>query len=592
MPSAMVGNNGVQSAIPEVGNRSQSDAMKQVLGVLEKKVRNMEKKKSKLDDYQARKSKGESLNQDQLEALSKYQEILTNIEFARELQKSFLTLGQEIQKTLKKTARRQQLQREEMEQRRLKTVLELQFLLDQLGDDNVRKDVKRPDASGSSLLTDDDLSSLDEFYKLVGPDRNCDIRLTEQYEEASMHLWELLEGKDKPVAGTSYKSLKDIMDKLLQSGYFDRAPSGPNGTCEEEEEVVEEKQTTVEDSNAGEQPSEPEATVTENHPQPVQLETTEFVNRQFIPESTYSSPDTEHVEEWSVDVQMVNSLQQQPPAQLPPEPSAAVNHVSPSPLTDPVIRKQAVQDLMAQMQGTYNFMQDSVLDFDGQALDPAIVSAQPMKPVQTVDLQQLACASSHSESRLPPMSAVAGPKETSQVFNMSAPAPPAGQAAPRKPTQFPGGYGQSFSGQSEPAVDQPDIPQETLQSVVAGFQPQAQVMPSPVAHEDASASAGFGQSGQSFYNTRAVPRGGARNSRGAINGYRGSSNGFRGGYEGYRPPFSNPPSSGYGQNQFNTGARDYSTNNYQREGYQQGYKRGSAQGPRGLSRGNVQAMRS
>lgn len=36
---------------------------------------------------------------------------------------------------------------------------------------------------------------------------------------------------------------------------------------------------------------------------------------------------------------------------------------------------------------------DSVLDFDGQLLDPAIVSAQPMKPVQTVDLQQLACAS-------------------------------------------------------------------------------------------------------------------------------------------------------------------------------------------------------
>ncbi|XP_077419543.1 caprin-1-like isoform X1 [Vanacampus margaritifer] len=626
MPSAMVGNNAVQSAIPEVANRNQSDAMKQVLGVLDKKVRNMEKKKSKLDDYQARKSKGESLNQDQLEALSKYQEILTNIEFARELQKSFLTLGQEIQKTLKKTARRQQLQREEMEQRRLKTVLELQFLLDQLGDNNVRQDLKRPDASGSSLLTDADLASLDDFYKLVGPDRNCDVRLTEQYEEASMHLWELLEGKDKPVAGTSYKSLKDIMDKLLQSGYFDRAPSGPNGTCEEEEEEVEEKQTMVEESNAGEQPSEPEATVTENHPQPVQLETTEFVNRQFIPESTYSSTDTEHVEEWSVDVQMVNSVQQQPPAQLPPEPSA-------SPLTDPVIRKQVVQDLMAQMQGTYNFMQDSVLEFDGQALDPAIVAAQPMKPVQTVDLQQLACVSSHSESRLPPMSAVVGPKETSQaamslsseqssascslssafppaskpthtgginvnaapfqsvqaVFNMSAPAPPAGgQADPRKLPQFPGGYGQSFSGQLEP--DQPDIPQETLQSVVAGFQPQ--VMPSPVAHEDSSASASFGQSGQSFYNSRAVPRGGARNSRGAINGYRGSSNGFRGGYEGYRPPFSNPPSSGYGQSQFNTGARDYSTNNYQREGYQQGYKRGAAQGPRGLSRGNAQAMRS
>lgn len=35
-----------------------------------------------------------------------------------------------------------------------------------------------------------------------------------------------------------------------------------------------------------------------------------------------------------------------------------------------------------------------MLEFDGQALDPAIVSAQPMKPVQTVDLQQMGCPSS------------------------------------------------------------------------------------------------------------------------------------------------------------------------------------------------------
>ncbi|XP_057690683.1 caprin-1-like isoform X5 [Corythoichthys intestinalis] len=602
MPSAMVGNNPVQSATSDFGSGSQSEAMKQVLGVVDKKVRNMEKKKSKLDDYQAKKIRGEKLNHDQLEALSKYQEILNNIEFARELQKSFLTLGQEIQKVVKKTARREQLQREEMEQRRLKTVLELQFLLDQLGDDNVRQDLKRPDTSGSSLLTDADLASLDEFYKLVGPDRNCDVRLTEQYEEASQHLWELLEGKDKAVAGTSYKSLKGIMDKLLQSGYFDRAQSGHNGTCEEEEEVEQlgeedqEKQAAVADCNVEEQPSQPEGKVPENHPEPVQLETTEFVNRHFIPESTYSSTDTEHVEEWSVDMQMVNSLQHQPPAQLPPEQSVAVNHIRISPPTDPVVRKQAVQDLMAQMQGTYNFMQDSVLDFDGQALDPAIVAAQPMKPVQTVDLQQIVCAPSHAESRLSQISAVTGPKEPSLVFNMGAPVPPpGGQADPLKPSKFSGSYGQSFAGQSETAVDQPDIPQETLQSVVAGFQSQAQVLPSSVVHDDSSPNSGFGPSSQPFYSSRGVPRGGGggpRNSRGAMNGYRGSSNGFRGGYEGYRPPFSNPPSSGYGQSQFNTGARDYSSNNYQREGYQQGYKRGAAQGPRGLARGNAQAMRS
>lgn len=54
---------------------------------------------------------------------------------------------------------------------------------------------------------------------------------------------------------------------------------------------------------------------------------------------------------------MVNSLQHQPPTLLATEPAATVNHVTPTPASDPVVRKQAVQDLMAQMQGTYNFMQ-------------------------------------------------------------------------------------------------------------------------------------------------------------------------------------------------------------------------------------------
>ena len=45
MPSAMVGNNAVQSASPELGSGNHSEVMKQVLVVIDKKVRNMEKKK-------------------------------------------------------------------------------------------------------------------------------------------------------------------------------------------------------------------------------------------------------------------------------------------------------------------------------------------------------------------------------------------------------------------------------------------------------------------------------------------------------------------------------------------------------------------
>lgn len=58
-----------------------------------------------------------------------------------------------------------------------------------------------------------------------------------------------------------------------------------------------------------------------------------------------------------------------------------------------------------------------------------------------------------------------------QVFNMNAPVPPSsdGQVdALKPPAQFPGGYAQGFGSQAESAVDQADIPQDTLQSGEAG----------------------------------------------------------------------------------------------------------------------------
>uniref|UniRef100_A0A7N8XL42 Cell cycle associated protein 1b n=1 Tax=Mastacembelus armatus TaxID=205130 RepID=A0A7N8XL42_9TELE len=657
MPSAMNGNRQVQSASPDVGSApgstgnfalsGQSEVLKQVLCVIDKKVRNMEKKKSKLDDYQVRKNKGERLNQDQLEALSKYQEVMNNLEFARELQKTFITLGQDIQKVAKKSARREQLQREEAEQRRLKSILELQFLLDRLGDDTVRQDLKQG-VGGTPLLTDADLAVFDEFYKLVGPDRDQNVRLADQYEEASVHLWDLLEGKDKAVVGTTYKALKETLDQILLSGYFDRVPSHQNGVCEEEEE------------------EEPAAEFTE----PIAVETTEFVNRQFIRDSTYSGSEKEHEEEWTTETEVVSAMQQPaaPPVALETHP---MNLASPVPPTDPMVRKQVVQDLMAQMQGTYNFMQDSMLEFDGQPIDPAIVSVQPMKPAQNMDLPQMVCPPVHPESRLsqptvpvqpeptqvsnqtkedstgrvdtiakkmctialmecdslfeqtsmsmsseqPPPSTALPPVSQAQVFqsvskaphssginvnaapfqsmqtvfNLNAPVPPANETeALNQANQYQNSYNQAFSSQTQHAVEQAEMQSEQLQSVVGAFHSQDQ---SGGHQQPSQQGPGFGRQSQSFYNSRGMSRGGPRNARGMINGYRGSSNGFRGGYDGYRPPFTNAPNSGYGQNQFNT-TRDYSNGNYQRDGYQQNYKRGAGQGPRGVSRGSTQAMRS
>ncbi|XP_060891642.1 caprin-1b isoform X1 [Labrus mixtus] len=691
MPSVMNANGTMQSVSPDVGSApgsvgscslgGQSEVLKQVLGVIDKKARNMEKKKSKLDDYQVRKNSGERLNQDQLEALAKYQEITYNLEFARELHKTFIAMGQDIQKVVKKSARREQLQREEAEQRRLKTVLELQFLLDRLGDETVRQDLKQG-VGGTPLLTDADLRAFDEFYKLVGPDRDQNVRLADQYEEASVHLWDLLEGKDKAVVGTTYKALKEILDQVLLSGYFDRVPSHQNGVCEEEEEEEEEPASAAaaaaavaESSEAEEQTVDPETEVIEEFTEPIAVETTEFVNRQFIPDSTYSGSEKEQGDEWTTETEAISAMQQQQhqPVQPAESPVALETHpmslTSPAPQNDPMVRKQVVQDLMAQMQGTYNFMQDSMLEFDGQPIDPAIVSAQPMKPTQNMDLPQMVCPPVHPDSRLsqpnivpiqpeptqvpivsptpppmfqtshtpdprpptesidpiqtsmslsseqPPPSAALPPASQTQVFqpvskaphssginvnaapfqsmqtvfNLNAPVPPASETeALNQASQYQNSYNQAFSSQSQHPVEQTEMQPDQLQSVVGAFHSQDQSGGHP---QPSQQGPGFVRQPQSFYNSRGMSRGGPRNARGMINGYRGSSNGFRGGYDGYRPPFANTPNSGYGPTQFNT-PRDYSNGNYQREGYQQNYKRGAGQGPRGVSRGSTQAIRS
>ncbi|XP_074951125.1 caprin-1 isoform X4 [Phalacrocorax aristotelis] len=574
----------------------QTEAMKQILGVIDKKLRNLEKKKSKLDDYQERMNKGERLNQDQLDAVSKYQEVTNNLEFAKELQRSFMALSQDIQKTIKKTARREQLMREEAEQKRLKTVLELQFILDKLGDDEVRNDLKQG-SNGVPVLTEEELTMLDEFYKLVYPERDMNVRLNEQYEQASVHLWDLLEGKEKTVCGTTYKALKEIVERILQTSYFDSTHNHQNGLCEEEEATP---APAVEDTVA-----EAEPDPAEEFTEPTEVESTE----------------------------VVNSLQQQTQATSPPVPEP--HTLTTVAQADPLVRRQRVQDLMAQMQGPYNFMQDSMLEFENQTLDPAIVSAQPMNPAQNLDMPQMVCPPVHAESRLAQPNQVPVQPEATQasmslnadqtpsssslptasqpqvfqagsskplhssginvnaapfqsmqtVFNMNAPVPPVNEPETLKQqNQYQASYNQSFSNQPH-QVEQSDLQQEQLQTVVGTYHgsPDQTHQVAGNHQQPPQQNTGFPRNSQPYYNSRGVSRGGSRGARGLMNGYRGPANGFRGGYDGYRPSFSNTPNSGYTQPQFNA-PRDYS--NYQRDGYQQNFKRGSGQsGPRGAPRG-------
>uniref|UniRef100_A0A2K5S7G9 Caprin-1 dimerization domain-containing protein n=1 Tax=Cebus imitator TaxID=2715852 RepID=A0A2K5S7G9_CEBIM len=550
----------------------QTEAMKQILGVIDKKLCNLEKKKGKLD-YQERMNKGERLNQDQLDAVSKYQEVTNNLEFAKELQRNFMAISQDIQETVKKTARWEQLMREAAKTETFKNCTRATVL---------RTDRKQG-LNGVPILSEEELSLLDEFCKLEDPKQDVSLRLNEQYEHLSIHLWDLLEGKEPPINTHNHQ----------------------NGLCEEEEAA-----SAVEDQVAEAQP-EPAEDYTEQN----EVESTEYVNRQFMAETQFTSGGKEQVHEWTVEtVEVVNSLQQQPQASSPsvPEPHS----------------------LTPVAQGPYNFIQDSVLDFENQTLDPAIVSAQPVNPAQNMGMPQLVCPPVHSESKLAQPNQVPVQPEATQVplvsstsegyiasqplyqpspateqrpqkepidqiqatiflstdqtttssslpaasqpqvfqagtskllrsgginvnaapfqsmqivFNMNAPVPPVNKPETLKQqNQYQAVYNQSFSNQPH-QVKQTELHQEQLQ-IVHGFPDQShQVTGNHQQPPHCGAS-----------------RGGSRGARGLMNGYQGPANGFRGGYDGYRPSFSNTPNSGY------TDA-PWDCSGYQWDGYQQNF---------------------
>ncbi|KAM6420364.1 caprin-2 isoform 2-T3 [Pluvialis apricaria] len=251
---------------------------------LKHKIRNIEKKKLKLEDYKDRLKKGEALNQDQLEAVEKYDEVVHNLEFAKELQKTFSGLSQDLLKAQRKAQRRESLLKLEAEKKKLRTILQVQYVLQNFTQEHVQKDFKGG-VNGAIYLPSKELDYLIRFAKLTCPERNENLSVEDQMEQSSLYFWDLLEGSEKPVVGTTYKHMKDLLSKLLDSGYFESIPTPRTTVPVKELEEVNRKPERTRQMSKGESVKEPESIMelmkSEIQPQ-------EFLNRRYLPEAEYS----------------------------------------------------------------------------------------------------------------------------------------------------------------------------------------------------------------------------------------------------------------------------------------------------------------
>ncbi|KAJ6660035.1 hypothetical protein lerEdw1_018233 [Lerista edwardsae] len=234
---------------------------------LKHKIRNIEKKKLKLEDYKDRLKRGEALNQDQL-----------------------------LLKAQRKAQRREMMLKLEAEKKKLRTVLQVQYVLQNFIQEHVQKDF-RGGLNGAMYLPSKELDYLSKFAKLTCSGRHENLSVEDHMEQSSLYFWDLLEGSEKAVVGTTYKHLKDLLSKLLDSGYFENIPCN----IPEKEEMKEEMPGRLEKAR---QPLQPES-VKEPEPQmePIrsEIQPREFLNRRYLPEAECSVKKPEEAKPWEIE---------------------------------------------------------------------------------------------------------------------------------------------------------------------------------------------------------------------------------------------------------------------------------------------------
>jgi hypothetical protein len=209
-------------------SQSGTEPLKQVQLLVEKKIRNLEKRKTRLEHLQEEVKSGKGLNEDQKKALGKYDDVLEILEFFRDFSKSVSTIFTDTQKAAKKAAKQEQSERTQRERERLQTIIKYQDLLSSFGEAKVRKDFTNG-TNGAIKLPSNRLDQLDELRKGIRLSRNRTTeQTTSQVASAADRLYALSEGKNREaVPDATFKELKESIEQIELTGYFNKVASLP-----------------------------------------------------------------------------------------------------------------------------------------------------------------------------------------------------------------------------------------------------------------------------------------------------------------------------------------------------------------------------
>ncbi|CAG5055984.1 unnamed protein product [Parnassius apollo] len=268
MPSAA----NAKSEKPASSEATDNSPIRQIITIIEHKVRNLEKRKSKLTSYRDLQKAGKELKTDQKIAVAKYDEVAQTLEFARDLSKQITAIAASAEREAKKQAKKDAWVRYAAETNKIREALLILDCLMQMGNSEAREDFLNG-ANGATKLTEEDLKILDDLYSEVTPKHVVNEEgqpgFHMQTVKAAEHLYAIIDGKQKEILGTTYAHIKEIVNAVHECGYFDKTIETVAET-EETHIIVEEEQQIaaleVEEANAV--PSYPPPTVLPVPPAP------------------------------------------------------------------------------------------------------------------------------------------------------------------------------------------------------------------------------------------------------------------------------------------------------------------------------------
>ena len=232
----------------------------------DKKIRNLEKRKTRLESLRMLEKEGKLVDENQIKAVTKYDECAATLAFASSIKQDILPLLVEINAGIDKAAFAKEREKDRSLKNTIKQILDTQDLYEQLGDENVRSHFASGDRK-ATVLTEKQLQAIDKLYLVSRPSRMSSdgtFKAKGDYNKSlqqSVMSWYRLLNKNGSVPGSDlkYDEMRALFQSVSTCDYFD-APEPVEELPEEpadEPPVEENKEVPVVDVEPENFPVEP-----------------------------------------------------------------------------------------------------------------------------------------------------------------------------------------------------------------------------------------------------------------------------------------------------------------------------------------------